>query len=33
MDYLGTLPQITNLPAVHAYRCLPCLRVDTIELN
>jgi hypothetical protein len=33
MDYLATLPAIVNLPAVYAYRCLPCLRVDTIVLG
>jgi hypothetical protein len=33
MDYLATLPAIVNLPAMYAYRCLPCLRVDTIVLG
>jgi len=33
MDYLATLPEIANLPAVYAYRCLPCRRVDTIVLK
>jgi hypothetical protein len=32
MDYLGMLPRIANLPAVYAYRCLPCRRVDTIPI-
>jgi hypothetical protein len=33
MDYLATLPKIAKLPAVHAYRCLPCRRVDAINLE
>ena len=33
MDFLATLPEIANLPAVHAYMCLPCRRVETIDLG
>jgi hypothetical protein len=33
MDYLAMLPEIVNLPAVYAYRCLPCQRVDAIVLG
>lgn len=33
MEYLVLLPEIVNLPAVYAYRCLPCRRVDTVELD
>jgi hypothetical protein len=33
MDYLALLPEIANLPAVYAYKCLPCLRVDTVALD
>jgi len=32
MAFLATLPAIFTLPAVHAYQCRPCLRVDTIPL-
>ncbi|MBB4259540.1 hypothetical protein GGD65_000508 [Bradyrhizobium sp. CIR18] len=32
MTFLATLPAILNLPAVHAFQCRPCLRVDTIPL-
>ncbi|UUO37219.1 hypothetical protein DCM75_24105 [Bradyrhizobium sp. WBOS02] len=32
MTFLATLPAILMLPAVHAYQCRPCLRVDTIPL-
>jgi hypothetical protein len=33
MEYLALLPEIANLPAVYAYKCLPCLRVDTVALD
>jgi hypothetical protein len=33
MDYLALLPKIVSLPAVYAYRCIPCHRVDTIDLE
>jgi len=33
MTFLATLPSIFTLPAVHAYQCRPCLRVDTIPLT
>ncbi|GMO29253.1 hypothetical protein TM239_32730 [Bradyrhizobium sp. TM239] len=33
MTFLATLPAIFTLPAVHAYQCRPCLRVDTIPLE
>lgn len=33
MTFLATLPAIFTLPAVHAYQCRPCLRVDTIPLT
>jgi hypothetical protein len=33
MEYLALLPEIATLPAVYAYRCLPCLRVDTVALG
>jgi len=33
MEYLATLPEIANLPAVYAYRCFPCRRVDTVALD
>ena len=33
MVYLATLPKIASLPAVHAYLCQPCQRVDTIKLT
>ncbi len=32
MTFLATLPAILNLPAVHAFQCRPCLRVDSIPL-
>ena len=32
MDFLAVLPHVANLPAVYAYKCLPCRRVDTITL-
>lgn len=32
MTYLATLPAILNLPAIHAFQCRPCLRVDSITL-
>jgi hypothetical protein len=30
MEYLALLPEIANLPAIYAYRCFPCRRVDTV---
>jgi len=33
MEFLAMLPRIANLSAVYAYRCLPCLRVATIEIG
>jgi hypothetical protein len=27
------LPPIANLPAAYAYRCMPCVRVETIVLG
>jgi hypothetical protein len=33
MDFLAMLPAIANLPAAYAYRCMPCLRVETIVLG
>lgn len=33
MDFLATLPRVATLPAAHAYRCLGCRRVDTINLE
>jgi hypothetical protein len=33
MEFLAALPELANLPAVYAYRCLPCHRVGTIELK
>lgn len=33
MDYLALLPEIVNLPAVYAYRCFPCRRVDVVALD
>lgn len=32
MTFLATLPAILNLPAIHAFQCRPCLRVDSIPL-
>jgi len=33
MDFVATLPRVGDRPAVHAYRCMPCRRVDTITLE
>jgi hypothetical protein len=33
MDYLALLLEIVNLPAVYAYRCFPCRRVDVVALD
>lgn len=33
MDFLVMLPGIVSLPAVYAYRCLPCLRIATKDLD
>jgi|GEM_PF-7085438 len=33
MTFLATLPAILDLPAVHAFQCRPCLRVDSIPLG
>ena len=33
MEFLAFLPAIANLPAAYAYRCMPCLRVETIVLG
>lgn len=33
MEFLALLPAIANLPAAYAYRCIPCLRVETIVLG
>lgn len=33
MDFLALLPAIADLPAVYAYRCMRCLRVETIVLG
>ncbi|GGI23969.1 hypothetical protein GCM10010987_27040 [Bradyrhizobium guangdongense] len=33
MTFLATLPAILDLPAVHAFQCRPCLRVETIPLS
>jgi len=32
MTFLATLPAILDLPAVHAFQCRPCRRVETIPL-
>ncbi len=32
MTFLATLPAILTLPAIHAFQCRPCLRVDCIPL-
>jgi len=32
MTFLATLPAILDLPAVHAFQCRPCQRVETIPL-
>jgi hypothetical protein len=33
MEFLALLPAIANLPAAYAYRCMHCLRVETIVLK
>jgi hypothetical protein len=33
MTFLATLPAILDLPAIHAFQCRPCLRVDSIPLT
>ena len=33
MEFLALLPAIANLPAAYAYRCMRCLRVETIVLG
>jgi hypothetical protein len=30
MDFVATLPPVGDRPPIHAYRCLPCRRVDTV---
>jgi hypothetical protein len=33
MDYLAMLPEISKLPAVYVYRCIPCRRIETVVVK